>query len=388
MMPKTIRTLVAACTAAAFALMAGCSTSEVAGGGTDMPNGTVMAGRIVTQDSTAVAGAPVTLRRIKVTALGDSIVSERRDTTDAGGSYRFSDVAEGGYIVYAADSLRALAAIDQFVTVASDTGLAISVPDMVFRTQVNLIGHILLPEGLNNAYADTRVFVPGTGRAALPDSQGQFRLSGLPRGAYDVGFVCSNIANFTHVDITADQPRDILLRDFEFAIMDAMADAEYRPYEDDMERSYYVSPKAYFGDQWPVWYSQVDTANVDYFRQDSTTNDLHHWRRDSLAALREYDDVVAGHLFPAGAQSDEAVLVTRAQDSLSLFGAPLVGMAKQGEFVVALVKVHVDTATAMVRFEVMHVEARLLAELGEGGVLKRGKEPVGDVREVALKKNR
>ena len=349
MTARILRYFIASSAAIMLLLHARCSTSDVAGGGTDMPNGNVVAGILRAPDSSTVAGAEVCLRQVIITAEGDSIESQRVDTTDTDGKYSFGNVVRGNYILHVCDSAKNLAAINQFITVAADTGNEEIDGRLLLSRRVDVSGHVILPLDFKQ-HARMRVFVPGMGNAQIPDSTGKYVFAGLPQGEYDIAFAYSDIVNFSHVNIAAASAQKIYLCDYEFALMDTMANAEYSRHNHQMSSSYYISPKSYAEGEAPQWYRDVDTTSVKYYKRSKKDDYFEEWHHDPSEAKRYYDWIAIGALFN---NNGTAILVTARGDTMKLIGSIPASFPRMGEIVVAAVRETQNQISGEALFEVV-----------------------------------
>jgi hypothetical protein len=329
-------------------LFYGCSSGDTAGGGTNLPNGNTVAGKITSSDSTLCSGVSVNLASVIITQYGDSVIALWADTTDAQGVYRIEGVAPGHHLLYAKSANGNATAIDQFVELGEDTSVEISLGDIVISSHVNLIGHVILPLGFDKI-AQLRVFIPGTGQTASVDSAGRFRLAGVPQGRYDIAFVMDSVANFTRVDIHGGDSGDIVLRDIEFAFVGGMADAKYKPHETEIDSCFYVSPRHYSGEGRPDWYNDIDTTHVEYFNFDRNTEEFDEWTYDSLKAL-EYDFVLTGMLIW---NDTVPVIVLRRGEEFPLCGELVHQLPDTAVLIIAAVKIRHEDDPDEMCFEIV-----------------------------------
>jgi hypothetical protein len=349
--------------AAVCATLPGCSTTNIAGGGSDMPNGYTVAGLIYNHDSLPAANAEVTLTKVVVTSAGDSVVDQWIDTADADGRYRLEDVTTGSHMLRAISHDGATIALDQAVVVDSQSER--SDRDLVLESRVDVQGHLILPDGLAS-YGSVKVFVPGMGVWVCPDDSGNYRLSRMPRGSYDIAFALDRSVNFTRVRIDTGALSRVNLWDVEFAVIGAMANTEFTDFDHTFERAYYVSPRQYRLGQEPQRLDSADLEHVDYFRYDTTSGAMIEWRKDGPGPMDEYDISVAGLLFAAGGDTARLVNPMRG-DTLLLLGEILSRFPRQGEMVVAGLRMRQGNPGRIPLFDVIFMELRPELPPGEEG---------------------
>lgn len=165
--------------ALAAALFACNDPARVAGGASETE--ATIAGRVLTPEGKAAAGAKVRLRPthfLADTAAGAIEEIATNTLTDAEGAFEFPDVFLGDYVLEAGDGQRealSLASVDGSRDVLEAGAL-------VLQPSASVRGRILYPAGEPTG-AYIRVF--GLDRRAKADSAGRFALEGLPAGTFD-----------------------------------------------------------------------------------------------------------------------------------------------------------------------------------------------------------
>ncbi len=273
-----------------------CSSSPTAGGGSDLPNGNVLAvvsGTVVLPDSTPAAGAEVSLRSVRVTPKGDSITGEYTAVTDADGAYALDSVAPGRYVLLVEHKGGGLAAFDQFVDVLDTVDTALGAARLA--PCVDLVGFVELPPGF--FYSKAGVRIVGAGRRALVDINRMYVLEDVPRGTYDIAFTYDSIVNYLRLELPPRGFADsvVYIRNVAFAVMDVMGDTSHEFHASGMRHSYAITPRQYDHGQEPPWYSSVDLARVTYFEWEG--DGLTEWMPDQAGPAAEYDTLLSGMLY-------------------------------------------------------------------------------------------
>ena len=319
---------------AAALFFTGCSTPvDIAGGGSDLPNGTTVAGIVYTSDLQPASNTEVLLTAMVLTETEDSVVEIQIDTTDDNGSFELKPATTGNFFLRARTLNGELMAFEQNLAVEPENNLR---HNLVLHQTIELTGRLILPMGFS-IYDSVSVFVPGLGQDRInPDDSGTYRLSHVPSGKIDIAFSLSGSINFTHITIDENDISDVRLWDIAFAPVGVMANAEYELYTNTFDKAYYVSPRDYSADKRPMHLDSVDTQRVNYYKYDSLDHELVEWNPDFQRTTQEYDLSAAGYLFSATATADTAYLVDPTlRDTLRLFGEILEHFPQQGEFVVA-----------------------------------------------------
>jgi hypothetical protein len=324
------------------------ATGPVSGGGSDLPNGTVM-GTLYESDSSEAAAGEVVLRKVVVTSSGDSTAWEQSVEVESGGTYTFDSVAAGRYalVCFSADS--SLAAIDQHIDKTTDTGSLSA--DLLLAPTVDLVGHIDLPPGFY--YSRLRAFVPGTHAWSTVGSDRRYVLARMPQGSYDIAFAYDNTVNYLHVSLTADSAdARVYVRTADFAVMNVMADSAESYYSSTCLHSYDIVPKSYSQGQHPPWYDSVSLDLVTYYRY--SQGDTTVWVEDPMPGPREYDVILVGILFRG--ESGEVFLETFDGKWLLLVGA-LVATADLPVEPVVVAAREIDDGTGGFYYEVVEIAA-------------------------------
>lgn len=318
---------------AAALFFASCSTPvDIAGGGSDLPNGTTVAGIVYTSDLQPAANTEVLLTAMVLTETEDSVIEILTDTTDDNGSFELKPATTGNFFLRARTLNGDLMAFEQNVAVEPENDLR---HDLVLHQTIELTGRLILPRGFS-IYDSVSVFIPGLGQDRIPpDDSGNYRLSHVPSGKIDIAFALGGSINFTHITIDENNSSNVRLWDIAFAPVGVMANAEYELYTTTFDKAYYVSPRDYSAAKRPMHLDSVDTQRVNYYKYDSLNHELIKWNPDFQRQTQEYDLSVAGYLFSSATDTAYLVVDTMQSDTLRLFGEILEDFAQQGEFVIA-----------------------------------------------------
>lgn len=281
---------------AGIAAFLSCSSSPTAGGGSDLPNGTVLAlvsGTVVLPDSTPAAGAEVSLRAITVAPKQDSITAEYTAVTDADGAYALDSVPPGRYVLLVNGGNGDLAAFDQFVEVADSSDTAFATVKLAPR--IDLVGFVELPPGF--FYSRAGVRIPGADRTAWVDINRMYVLEDVPRGTYDIAFTYDSIVNYLRLELSPRRESDsvVYIRNVAFAVMGVMGDTSHEFHASHMRHSYSITPRPYEHGQEPPWYSSVDLAQVTYFEWEG--DELTEWMPEQAMPSAEYDTLLSGMVY-------------------------------------------------------------------------------------------
>jgi len=332
-------------------LAAGCSTDPVSGGGSDLPNGTTIAGTVTLQDSTALAGALVTLKKIVVTPAGDSVLREEAAVTDGSGLFSVTVSEPDRYALYCRSGDGRHTALDQFVTVGPGDGPA-GLP-LVARPPVDVIGYVDLPGGC--FHADVRISVPGAGISSVLAPDHSFRLASAPQGTYDIAVLYRGIANHMRVTVSADPlSGPVYLRTIRFAFMPTMGDTAELYHQTTARESYYITPNSYPSGREPNWYHIVNMENVDYYNW--ADGAIEPWHGDTFFVPTVYDTVLAGLLFRD--DGDRFMIETIDSHVIPVTGQPLLDLRlPAGGRMYAVVAIRLREENGVLLFEVIGAAA-------------------------------
>jgi hypothetical protein len=271
------------------AMLQSCAGNPVAGGGSDMPNGAAIAGVVYDIHGDPAPGQTVNLRRIVLTAGGDSIMFERSEQSDAHGAFLFDSIDSGEYTLLCRDSAASRGAIAQRLPARCGDTLTRA---LQLAPCVSLVGHVHVPA---MGYAeDVQVFIPGYGEIASTKTLGRYVLQCVPQGEYDIAYAFNGIVNLTHIAIQAGAGDLVHLRDVQIALFDVMAADTVSRYEHQFVKSYYVTPRFYEQANFPNWYEGIDFGRVTY--HSVIDGEFEQWL-DQPAEPPAYDSVLVGMLF-------------------------------------------------------------------------------------------
>jgi hypothetical protein len=334
-MTRTITYLSALLAALALA----CSSSDpTAGGGSDLPNGTlaVVMGTVSRSDAIPASGAALSLRAITVTPSGDSLLDERATLASSDGGFALDSIAAGRYALVAELPDLGLCAIDQFVDVG-DSSDTVLVNPLALAPAVDLLGSLVLPPGCY--YSKVVVSVPGLGRRGTVDANHLYVIPRVPQGVYDIAITYDSVVNYLRVRVDArGDTGAVQLRTVGFAVMNVMGDSAHEFHGSTMRYSYAVTPHSYPQGQEPPWYALVDLSKVTYYSWQGS--DTVAWTPDSQGAAAAYDTVLAGMIRRDG--GGNVLLETVGGPEIALTGVPPSLLPPQPVYVTVAVRVRND----------------------------------------------
>lgn len=228
-----------------------CTTVNTTGV-TDMPNEKV-SGLLVYKSDLRRASCSVVLRKILLTATGDSIVYEKQTNPDGLGRYTFDNIENGTYIVYSHDMVTGMAAVISKLQKSSGSATG---QDLFLDRTITIKGRILSDSSSAKA---VRVFIPGLGIHSDIDASGFYQLDNVPNGQYDLGFVYDNGLNFLSVKTTANTDT-VFIRD---AQIGGNSGRIYNFFDSRTGTAWSIDPLIYA--QNPDWYTGKDFFAASYY---------------------------------------------------------------------------------------------------------------------------
>lgn len=309
-------TLVAAVVAAFLA----CADSprDIAGGGSDLPNGAVasVSGIVYLPDATPGRGAEVILRSGISVENGDSVVEEFHTVVGDGGVFSFDSVPRGPYSLYGRvehGGFRLSGLLQNELDVREND----ITRDMLLSPSTNFRGRMVAPPGIS--VSCLTVFVPGTDIRITPDAEGRFSLEQVPQGEYDIAYACGTTVNYTRIGVQSTCKDTFVLPDLPYTPFGYMADdSAYTRHRFALEQSFYMSPRHYRRGNTPQYYSEVEREHVRYYSRRSD-GAMHRWFVDSVGedGMELVDTVVTGCFMKVEADSF-IIVVPPVPDTLPL----------------------------------------------------------------------
>jgi hypothetical protein len=211
-----------------MALALACSTEppQIAGSTSTTGNARV-AGIVFDEAGAPRAGAAVQLRRVIITAAGDSVAIAYETTSDSRGAYYFDFLEPGKYVLYSRDSLRHTTAMRPKLTVAG--GETLREVDLNLASPVTIRGRVMAGAGVD--LRSMRVCLPGLDSSVAPDAAGEYVLPPAPRAEHDLAFVYGATVNFLPVDLSDTVNDTLSLNDVRFATQTGSSVAPYSYYD-------------------------------------------------------------------------------------------------------------------------------------------------------------
>jgi hypothetical protein len=228
-----------------------CTSLTNTAGVTDIPNEKI-AGMVIYKNNLRLANTTVILRKIVLTTSGDSIIDERESATDILGSYSFDNVKNGTYVIYSHDSVSGMSAVISKLQKNSDMVLQ----NLFLDNNIAIKGRIL------TSLTDTKpitVFIPGLDTKAHIDSNGYYKLEGIPNGQYDLGFVYNNTLNFLSIKTTGNSDT-VFIRDVN---INSSSGRIYNFFDSKSDSVFSLDPLIY--EQNPDWYAGKDFYAASYY---------------------------------------------------------------------------------------------------------------------------
>ncbi len=276
-------------------LACGNSPRDIAGGGSDLPNGAVasLSGIVYLYDATPGRDAEVILRSGISVENGDSVVEEFHTVAGEGGVFSFDSVPWGPYSLYGRveHGGRRLSGLLQNELEVRENDIA---RDILLHPSTNFRGRMVTPPGIS--VSCLTVFVPGTDIRITPDAEGRFSLEQVPRGEYDIAYACGATVNYTRIGVQSTCKDTFVLPDLPYTPFGYMADdSMYTRHRFALEQSFYMSPRHYRQGNTPQRYSEVEREHVRYYSRRSD-GAMHRWFVDSVGkdGMELVDTVVTG----------------------------------------------------------------------------------------------
>ncbi len=162
-------------------------TTDIAGGGSDLPDKNVVTGSIYTTECLPAANTQVVMVPEDYNSLTDAPIPEIAvDTTDSAGTFVFNDCRKGTYAIQGVQLADRTRLLITGVTVGDDTT---RVTDDTLRVPGTV--KIFFPDSQQSA--DGRAYIPGTVIASAPAADGYALLDSVPAGTVPgVNFLLAN----------------------------------------------------------------------------------------------------------------------------------------------------------------------------------------------------
>ncbi len=296
------------------ALLVSCSMGPVAGGSASEGEAKVL-GYVVNENLVPAESTAVTIRDIKITASGETLLYEKTVYTDANGMFLIEQVPEGMFILSCMDNSTSTAAIIAKVTIGKDS--LVSVGQVQLKPVTSIKGRVVTKQASAVITDDIQVFIPGIGRSTLVDGNGFYILGEVPQGQYAITFLYDSIANYLPVTIENTLQGDTaFVRDVQFASDIKDADNVYSIYPHELKHTFSIIPKKYNADQIPDWYIGKDFSFVRYYEVvDDTLKPI--WRFSVIVGVS--DSIVRFY----GGLEVVKILLTNQMDSVNtVYNAP------------------------------------------------------------------
>lgn len=243
-------------------LLFSCSSEDMAGGGTGMPNGVV---EIVCVDSLSniVVGADVQLLGIIITESGDSSFFKSNLITDPSGKCCFKNVPNGKFVISINDSISNKGALITRVEVNGN--LWKNDNPIVLYKITTLKGRVV--NWKDNS--DFSVIIPGIEKSFAVNDSGFFTIPGFLNGNIDICLVSESIVNYLSLKSSGSNDNDTTyIRDVNFVSSDLSDSYFNNYYEQKAKRAFQIRPEYYEPHNKPAWYNEHDFSKVDYLIED------------------------------------------------------------------------------------------------------------------------
>jgi|WetSurMetagenome_2_1015567.scaffolds.fasta_scaffold00045_9 hypothetical protein len=244
--------------ALAVSMLMQCSSTTVAGSGSQAGNGKVEC--LVTDfNGTAYSNVRVTLKRVKITKSDDSVLSSWTRLTDVDGHCGFDSLPSGSFTAECGNRDSGAAALVSKVYSDMD-----SVIVLYMEPTITVKGRLLMATGINPG--SVSVFVPGCQESVKPDTNGFYVLPNVPLGQHDICFRMNSTINYLPVRVERSTDGTVFLRDVTFAESASAAAEVYSFYETTLSPTFAVVFTAYDSARTPAWYEGKDFSPVQYYR--------------------------------------------------------------------------------------------------------------------------
>ncbi|MFP4241814.1 MAG: hypothetical protein ACLFTW_07575 [Chitinispirillaceae bacterium] len=236
-----------------------CGNTTVTGGGSDLPDMSYSCrGIVAAPDSTSVSDIQVILRRIAMTSRGDSIEWEDSSMTGSDGSFAFTGLQQGGYVLYSRDTAAGRSGVSSRVKLLKDSSLQ---NRLILARETGMRGRIL--DRHNNPLSGVLISLAGTGRRCISDSMGFYSFSISAGSRCEMALFPGNLAGMVPMTIKNHVDDSVFVRDI--ALDTAAADlSQMYGYFSNTCSTYTVSPVVYDELTRPQWYGNLDFSSVTY----------------------------------------------------------------------------------------------------------------------------
>lgn len=251
--------------AAAAALLAGCSSDSQHAGGSDLPNGYV-SGIVVSSAGSSQANATLKIADVTLTATGDSVIWSQTVQSENDGTFSFSNVENGSYVITAEGSNGEKAILGRF-TKGSSNADTVSIKT---AEPVDIRGRVI-----SGSSTPESIYLAGTDISAKIESNGFYTLPSVPRGELELTISDNN--ELSILQLALDQTVDtdtMFIRDCQFD----NASGEVYDLHDAPISAKITYPEFYGIGNEPAWYQSVDFNGVTYETEKSDdVRDLWHF---------------------------------------------------------------------------------------------------------------
>lgn len=275
-----------------------CSVGTIAGGVSEETNARING---TTKDSTGngVPGVIVLLRQVIITNQSDSIIYERKVTSNDTGYFAFDTVPDGKYALVCFYNSNTLSAIQSKISLSS--GDSLHNVNLILSQSTPVKGRIILSQNIQ--YQNISVFIPGLNNQAPVDIGGFYTLPNIPVGQYEISFVFNGTANYLPVLTSTVQNDSIFVKDVYLSSDSNKSAVPYSFFPSNTPNNLSIIPIEYKQANEPQWYSGHDYSKVTYFRgvQDTLGNYTPHvtqvlFMANTDSGLNQDDDAMVDHL--------------------------------------------------------------------------------------------
>ncbi|KMQ50590.1 hypothetical protein CHISP_2441 [Chitinispirillum alkaliphilum] len=234
-----MRTFVASLIYFAVIVLHGCSL-DLAGGGNSTETGNpVIMGNVTDQHGKSMENATVTLRSVLITEEGDRGSADTSVFTDSTGFYSFFSPEAGRYVIFSNFQEQHIAAVESRLETNSTSQNQSF--DLTLKPTLTLTGTVV-PDPSTQPQ-DISIIIPGTEKITRPNNVGRFRLTDIPQGHFDIGFIFGNTVNYLPVTVRQENSDTISLGTINLrAALDSNT-VEYSYYRTSLDKNLALLPQ-------------------------------------------------------------------------------------------------------------------------------------------------
>jgi hypothetical protein len=233
---------------AALALLVATCGQQVAGSATEAGNA-----------QASIVSGFAQYDEIKITGEGASIESTWIANCDKNGNFVIYGAPENNYAIFCSDSDKKKAVLG---LIKKEADTVIVKEPFVLSSQTVLKGRLIDPVD------GTKVFIPGSGSAAVVDNEGFYTMPRAPAGRYDLTFLRGDSAYYLPVLLKSGQEDTAYVHDVTLSASQNTV-VGYGFYKNISIKTSAISAVEYLPLKQPAWYKGKKFGGMEYFKVNS-----------------------------------------------------------------------------------------------------------------------